>query len=291
MSKDSFYALLCAKNCPMVVHLKDQPHTTPLDLLKALLEHAENDVLMRTCYPQSMLVRPNPLPKPVECYHHQASANKRADGYTLCLTQLDAKPKEVVPEPTLTATFLKDDDILERWYSDGFLIRLRQATEISEYCNGKCFNCKKEGHHWHQCQEPLSLELQELAEKHDKEHKECEQRALNHWGALEWREAMPLHLQQEPTQPPPGGWSTSSMKHHTVQWLSLQILEWRCPVLMAGSGEPWLAILDGVHTSMLVNNGAKVNSVMPAYVCEHKLGCGPSPSWISPSTHLETAFH
>ena len=38
MSKDCFYAGLLPENCPMVVHLKDQPHTTPLDLLRALLE-------------------------------------------------------------------------------------------------------------------------------------------------------------------------------------------------------------------------------------------------------------
>ena len=38
MSKDCFYAGLLPENRPMVVHLKDQPNTTPLDLLKALLE-------------------------------------------------------------------------------------------------------------------------------------------------------------------------------------------------------------------------------------------------------------
>ena len=41
MSKDCFYMGLLPENCPMVVHLKDQPHTTPLDLLKALLEQEE----------------------------------------------------------------------------------------------------------------------------------------------------------------------------------------------------------------------------------------------------------
>ena len=46
----------------MVVHLKDQPHTMPLDLLKALSEQAENDVLMCTCYPQLILTRPNAPP-------------------------------------------------------------------------------------------------------------------------------------------------------------------------------------------------------------------------------------
>ena len=48
MSKDCFYVGLLPENRPMVVHLKDQPHTTPLDLLKALLEQEENDTLMRT---------------------------------------------------------------------------------------------------------------------------------------------------------------------------------------------------------------------------------------------------
>ena len=38
MSKDCFYAGLLPENRPMVVHLKDQPHTTPLDLLRVLLE-------------------------------------------------------------------------------------------------------------------------------------------------------------------------------------------------------------------------------------------------------------
>ena len=41
MSKDCFYLGLLPENRPMVVHLKDQPHTTPLDLLKALLEQKE----------------------------------------------------------------------------------------------------------------------------------------------------------------------------------------------------------------------------------------------------------
>ena len=45
MSKDCFYAELLPENRPMVVHLKDQPHTTPLDLLRALLEQEENDAL------------------------------------------------------------------------------------------------------------------------------------------------------------------------------------------------------------------------------------------------------
>ena len=35
------------------------------------------------------------------------------------------------------------------------------------------------------------------------------------------------------------------------------------------------AILDSVRTRVLVNNGARVNSVTPAYVHQHKLGVRP----------------
>ena len=69
MSTDCFYAGLLPENQPMVVHLKDQPHTTPLDLHRALLEQVENNVLTHTRYPQLTLARPNALPKPAECYH------------------------------------------------------------------------------------------------------------------------------------------------------------------------------------------------------------------------------
>ena len=36
-----------------------------------------------------------------------------------------------------------------------------------------------------------------------------------------------------------------------------------------------LAILDGIRTRVLVDNGTRVNSVMPAYVHQHKLGVHP----------------
>ena len=69
MSKDCFYAGLLPENCPMVVHLKDQPHTTNLDLLKALLEQEENDTLTHTQYPPSMSSRTSQPLKPAEHYH------------------------------------------------------------------------------------------------------------------------------------------------------------------------------------------------------------------------------
>ena len=76
ISKDCFYVGLLPEDCPMVVHLKDQPHTTPLDLLRVLLEQEENDTLTHTRYPPSSLSRPSHAPKPAECYHRTAAGRQ-----------------------------------------------------------------------------------------------------------------------------------------------------------------------------------------------------------------------
>ena len=183
MSKDCFYAGLLPENRPMVVHLKDQPHTTPLDLLKALLEQEENDALTQTRYPLSVSARATQPPKPAERYHRPAPADKRNDKYAVRPVQLDATPAEALPEaePPLTTDVV---DNLETWYNDGFLIGLRQAALISEHRSNHCFNCQKEGHHWRECKEPLSPELQELADKQDKEREERKKKALNLRGGM-----------------------------------------------------------------------------------------------------------
>ena len=183
MSKDCFYARLLPKNCPMVVHLEDQPHTTPLNLLRALLEQEENDALTRTRYPPSMSARSTQPPKPVERYHRQPPADKRNDWYTIHLAQLDAAPAEAVPEidPLLLGDTM---DALASWYNDGFLIGPRQAAEISKHRQGCCFNCQKEGHHWHQCKETLSPELQELSDQQDREWEERKKKTFNPRGGV-----------------------------------------------------------------------------------------------------------
>ena len=203
MSKDCFYVGLLPKNRPMVVHLKDQPHTSPLDLLKALLEQEENDTLMRTWYPPSMSSRMSQLSKPVERYHRQPPADKRNDGYAVHPAQLDADSTEAVPE--VDSVPLNDTlDALETWYNDGFLIGLRQATEVSKLRHGRCFNCQKEGHHWHQCKEPLSLELQEVSNQQDRECEDRKKRSLNPRGGVGTKGGhAPILLAGASPAPPP----------------------------------------------------------------------------------------
>ena len=183
MSKDCFYTGLLPKNRPMVVHLKDKHHTTPLDLLKALLEQEENDTQTRTRYPPSTLSRMSQLSKPAERYHQQPPAEKRNDGFTVCPAQLDADSTEAVQE--VDSVPLNDTlDALGTWYNDGFLIGLCQAAEVSELRHGRSFNCQKEGHHWHQCKEPLSPELQEVSDQQDRECEDRKKRSLNPRGGM-----------------------------------------------------------------------------------------------------------
>ena len=97
--------------------------------------------------------------------------------------QLDTDSTEAAPE--VNSTPLNDTlDTLQTWYNDGFLIGLRQATEVSELRHGRCFNCQKEGHRWHQCKEPLSLELQEVSDQQDRECEDRKKRSLNPQGGM-----------------------------------------------------------------------------------------------------------
>ena len=276
MSKDCFYAGLLAENCPIVVHLKYQPHTTPLDLMKALLEQEENDALTRTHYPPSTSARPSHPPKLVERYHRQSPAEKRNDRYTVCPTQLDAGQVDAVPK-TNPSALGNTMDALESWYNDGFLIGLWQATKISEYWSGRCFNCQKEGHHWHQCKELLSPELQELSDKQDKEWDEWKKKALNPQGVWEASEGRPHPYTTSGSQPSstPGTWGPRPVDNASTggspykYWNEDTLSRWLGPENLG-----W-AILDGVRTRVLVDNGARVNSVMPAYVRQHRLGVHP----------------
>ena len=153
---------------------------------------------------------------------------------------------------------------------------LQQAAAISESQSGRCFNCQKEGHYWHQCKETLSPELQELSDQQDREREEWKKRSLNPKGGVGAKGGhapTPLARANPGTAPGARGphpvddasaggspykyWNEDALS----RWLGPENLGW--------------AILDGIRTRVLVDNGARVNSVMPAYVCQHGLGVRP----------------
>ena len=111
MSKDYFYAGLGPEHHPMVVHLKDQARTTPLDLLRALLHNAENDTPMCTCHPPSASTRPSIVNKVLDWYRCLAQVDKRVDGYTSHLAQIDLEPQDDT-SPEI------EGDLLEKWYGN-----------------------------------------------------------------------------------------------------------------------------------------------------------------------------
>ena len=124
----------------MVVHLKDQAHSTPLELLKTLLENAKNDALTHMHYLPSMLTRSYGAHKYLDHYGQQGQADKQTDGYTV-------SPAQVKPEPNAEALpeiEEEEDDLSEKWYEDGFHMGLTQAANLTEVHFGKCINCSQE---------------------------------------------------------------------------------------------------------------------------------------------------
>ena len=147
---------------------------------------------------------------------------------------------------------------------------------ISESRSGLYFNCQKEGHYWHQRKETLSPELQELSDQQDREREDRKKKVFKPQRG-HGSEGRPCPYTVSGSQP---GTTPGTRGPHPVddastggspykywnedalsRWLGLENLGW--------------AILDGVWTRVLVDNGTRVNSVMPAYVCQHGLGICP----------------
>ena len=95
MSKDCFYVGLKAEHRPMVVHLKDCPNSTPLDLLVALMENEQNDALANAHYPPAtsskMTAGARHTDHPRAPHHvdkQDQYADQKTGGYAVCQMQL-----------------------------------------------------------------------------------------------------------------------------------------------------------------------------------------------------------
>ena len=100
MSKDCFYVGLLPENCPMVVHLKDQP----IPPLWTYSRHCWSSPKMMPWHiliiPSQHLQNRKPHQSTVEHYHWQPQADKRNDGHMVHPTQLNTELVEEVPEAT-----------------------------------------------------------------------------------------------------------------------------------------------------------------------------------------------
>ena len=253
MSKDCFYAGLRAEHRPMVVHLKDHPNSTPLDLLVALMENEQNDILANARYPPATSlkmareVRHTDHPRPPRHTDRQDRyANQKTggyavcqiqmardehardhgdtgeDGYIICPVQLDAEPVE---DQSNTGSPMLDPNITA-WMDQGFHCGMVQAADRADTWFRCCFNCLEEGHRWRDCKKtPLLPELQDILDRE----------ALNRMGSTGnkggWTPWTPgMARERSPRWPNPPS-------ETRIKGDSLLLLEPGCPVLLARSRE------------------------------------------------------
>ena len=254
MKTDCFYAGLKEHNKYLVSHMKVREQYGPTQMLREIWEQEDSR------YPA------NTSPKP----HHTDSGNKSTShynknstfdkprAYTVRHTDVQI-PDQRGDEPDLSPTNDIDPDEI---YNEGYYIAvINTANEADKW--GRCFNCGKEGHRWAECKEPLKESL-ELA----KERANRKKQALN-WdgGSRDGGSLAPQdgygqgqYGQGQKLASPQLTPSTFWNEDPRNRWLS--------------SANLGTAILDGVETTCLIDNGARVNLVTPEFVRERGLDVG-----------------
>ena len=157
----------------MVVHLKDHPNSTPVDLLAALMENEQNDTLANACYPPATSAKTTAGARYTDHYraprhmdkqdryadrkaggyttqqmqlgrdeHPRDCGDAGKDGYVIRPVQLDAEPMDVQSD---TEDPLLDPNV-NAWMDQGFHCGMTQAADGADACFGCCLNCLEEGH-------------------------------------------------------------------------------------------------------------------------------------------------
>ena len=106
-----------------------------------------------------------------------------------------------------------------------------------------------------------------VSDQQDREREDRKKRSLNPRGGVGMKGGhAPIPIVGASPVPPqaPGNASTEGSPYK--YWNEDALSRWLGPENLG-----W-AILDSIRTRVLVDNGARVNSVMPAYVHQHKLG-------------------
>ena len=207
----------------------------------------------------------NTSPKP----HHTDSGNKSTSHYNKNSTydkprvytvrHTDVQiPDQRGDEPDLSPTNDIDPDEI---YNEGYYVAvINTANEADKW--GRCFNCGKEGHRWAKCKEPLKESLKLAKERVNRKKQE-----LNWDGGVGMKGAQPPKGYSQgqygqgqklagPQLTPSVFWNEDPRN----RWLS--------------SANLGTAILDGVETTCLIENGARVNLVTPEFVRERGLDVG-----------------
>ena len=251
MKKDCFYVGLKEHNKYLVSHMKDRDQYKPAQMLKEIWEQEDSH------YPA------NTMPKP----HNHDNTNKNPTHYggkgspydkhrTYTVRHTDVQlPDPDQDEPTLPPSCDIDPDEI---YNDGYYVAIiNMAKEAKKW--GRCFNCGQEGHCWAECPELLKDSLKQAKERVN--HKK---QVLNRDGGAGAKGAGPQNRYSQdrysqsqklagPRLIPSEFWNEDARN----RWFSHSNLG--------------MVILDGVETTCLIDNGARVNLVTPEFVRDRGL--------------------
>ena len=255
MKKDCFSAGLKEHNKYLVSHMKDRDQYGPAQMLKEICEQEDSR------YPANTTLKP----------HSQDNHNKNASHYggkgpTYDKTRAYAvRHTEVhLPEPEQEehdSSPVSEFDPGEL-YDEGYYVAvIAMADEADQW--GWCFNCGKEGHRWAECTEPLKDSL-----KWAKERANRKRQSLNWDGGAGAKGAWPPQMGtakanlaqaknwQNPRLTPSAFWNEDPRN----RWFNRSNLG--------------TAMIDGVKTTCLIDNGARVNLVTPEFMKSRGLEVG-----------------
>ena len=255
MKKDCFYAGLKEHNKYLVSHMKDRDQYGPAQMLKEIREQEDSR------YPANTTLKP----------HNQDNHNKNASHYcgkgpTYDKTRTYAiRHTEVhLPEPeqeepdSLPVSEFDPSEVYDEGY---YMAIIAMADEAERW--GHYFNCGKEGHRWAECTEALKDSL-----KRAKERANQKRQSLNRDGGARPKGACPPPDGYGQGRSGPGQKLTNPRLTPSTFWNEGPRNRW------FDRSNLGTAMIDGVKTTCLIDNGARVNLVTLEFAKDRGLEVG-----------------
>ena len=150
------------------------------------------------------------------------------------------------------------------WMDQGFRCGMTQAVDGANAWFGHRFDCLEEGHRWRDCKNTALLpEMQEILDREVLNRKggtgnkgDCNPHEPQEWHGQGHHPDQTHTVKSESEETPFRYWNQDTLSH----WLGPENLGW--------------ALVEGVQTRVLLDNGTRVNSFTLAFVHRHKLKVG-----------------
>ena len=161
------------------------------------------------------------------------------------------------------------DSELEESYDEGYYVAMVHAADEIDRTWGRCYNCAEEGHQWRDCTKPLKESLRLAKERLDRKKKPDLNRDGG-TGAKGGRFPQGAGRQGPNTKGPHGQGQKLNKPKLTpsTYWNEDPRNRW------FDRSNVGTAVIDGLETTCLLDNGSRVNLVTPEYVKKMKLDVG-----------------